>query len=91
MPSVAAYLGQRITLLREERGWSPYRLEKESGVPYNTLKRLEAGTTTDPGLGLLLHLVDVFGLCSIEELLGGHLGTRVVRDIGNPDNNHGDA
>ena len=41
------YISQRIIMLREAAGWTPYRLAKASGVGTDTIYRLESGKRTD--------------------------------------------
>lgn len=75
---VATVIGRRIDELLRERGWGAADLQRREGIAYNTVRRWIAGDAA-PSLGILLHLVDVFELCSIEELLGGTSGTRACR------------
>lgn len=77
---VATFIGSRIADLRVRRDWTRNRLARELGISFNTLKKLEAGDTV-PSLGTLLALVEAFELCSVDELLGGPLGTRMVRNL----------
>lgn len=59
-------IGIRITKLREKRGWTRYRLAKQSGVSYSYLTALEEGDHS-PSLdvlekiasGLEIELVDL--------------------------------
>jgi transcriptional regulator with XRE-family HTH domain len=75
---VAALIGQRIEELLNERGISLYRLEQATGISQGTSSRWIGGAGS-PSLGTLLFLVDFFDLCSIEEILGGYLGTHRCR------------
>src|SRR5947207_11291227 len=75
---VAEVIGQTIDDLLQARGWGPADLERHEGIAYNTVRRWISGDAA-PSLGVLLHLVDVFELCSVEELLGGRSGTRACR------------
>lgn len=59
-------IGIRITKLREERGWSRYRLSKQSGVSYSYLTALEEGDHSPSldvlekiAVGLEIELVDL--------------------------------
>ncbi len=38
-------MATKLERLRERRGLSRYRLAQETGIPYNTLKRLEQAST----------------------------------------------
>lgn len=42
---IAEEFAQSIRNRREERGWSIYRLAKESGVNHSIISRLESGRT----------------------------------------------
>lgn len=75
---VARQIGQRVGELLVEHGLSEWALQEQEGIAYNTVKSWERGDSA-PTLGILLRLVEVFELCSIEELLGGPLGTRLAR------------
>lgn len=75
---VASQIGKRITELLAENGMTEWSLQEQEGISYNTTKSWQRGDSA-PTLGVLLRLVDVFGLCSIEEILGGPLGTRLAR------------
>lgn len=52
--------GEVIAGLRAAKGWTPYRLAKESGVPPQTVYRLESGART-PGLAVLGRLCAALG------------------------------
>jgi transcriptional regulator with XRE-family HTH domain len=54
--------------LRESKGWTAYRLAKESDVSQITLARLEAGGR-DPQLSTLVKLADALGV-TLDELCG---------------------
>ena len=51
----------RITQLMEERGWSSYKLAKQSGLPISTIANLYRRHTT-PSLETLQTLCDAFGI-----------------------------
>jgi transcriptional regulator with XRE-family HTH domain len=57
-----------LARLRLARGWTHYRLSRESGVGEVGLRQLEAGTR-EPRLGTLVRLADVLGV-SLDELAG---------------------
>ncbi len=75
---VAILIGTRLAALLQENDMTAYELATTEGISYNTVTSWLRGDNA-PQLGQLLHLVEVFGLCSIEELIGGPLGTRVAR------------
>lgn len=51
----------RITQLMEERGWSSYKLTKQSGLAISTIANLYRRHTT-PSLETLQTLCDAFGI-----------------------------
>lgn len=75
---VASHVADRVTELLQERGLSERDLQRSEGISTGTIHKWKTGEGA-PSLGVLLHLVDVFELCSIEEILGGPLGTRIGR------------
>ena len=77
---IAALIGARIKELRKKRGLSLRKFNEETGIAQNTLRAWEAGDRP-PSLAMALYLVDLFELCSIEELIGGTLGTTLVRTM----------
>ena len=77
---IADHLGQRIVQCREQRGWNRNVLARRSGLGYSHLRYLEEGRG-EPTVSTVLALVRAFGLCSIEELLGGPLGTRILLEL----------
>ena len=52
---------RRITELREERGWSFYRLAKEAGIPQSTLSNLYQRANA-PTVSTLEALCGAFGI-----------------------------
>ena len=54
----------RLTALREARGWTVYRLAKETGLSAQTLHNLEGGSA--PGWQTVLRLAQALGV-SVEE------------------------
>jgi len=60
-------LGDRVRVLRQQRGWSQSRLSQESGIPQPTIWRLERGLIKEPKLGQLKLLAKAFGI-TIDEL-----------------------
>ena len=67
-------IGARTRELRTEKGWSRQTLANKLGVRWNAIRYWEIGKNV-PELQSLLLMVEVFGLRSIEEVLGGPLGT----------------
>lgn len=47
----------RLRVLRQQAGWSAYRLAQESGVSKQTLSKIEQGQSL-PGLDVLCKLAD---------------------------------
>lgn len=78
--NIASHVGDRIAALRGERKLNRRRLARQAEIAYSYLVRLEEGRH-EPTLGIMLRLVRAFDLCSIEELLGGPLGTRTLLDL----------
>lgn len=76
--STARVIGRAIREARESCGWTTYGLAARAHVSYNSVTGWEAGEVV-PDLGTLLHLVDVLGLCSVDELLGGRVGLKEIR------------
>ena len=57
---------KRIDELMYERGWSLYKVAKESCIPLSTLKNLYTKHTKCPTLVLIYKLADVFEMTPIE-------------------------
>lgn len=77
---IAIHVGHRITELRQDKQWTRNALATRAGIAYSNLALLEAGDH-EPNLSTMLALVRTFGLCSIEELIGGPLGTRILLEL----------
>jgi len=60
---------QQITQLREERGWSEYRLAKEAGIPQSTLSNLYRRENS-PTLSTLEAICGAFGI-SLAQFFSG--------------------
>lgn len=60
---------ERMITLLSERGWSLKQFSEISGVPYDTLKNIHMGKTTDPKLSTAADIAAAFGI-SINCLLG---------------------
>lgn len=58
--SKTATLGQRITALRDARGWTRYRLAKEAGISAINLARIE-DEGRDPSWSTICKLADALG------------------------------
>lgn len=76
--STAIIIGTSIREARERRHWTSYRLAERAEVSYNSVVSWEDGRVV-PELGTLLHLADILGLCSVDELLGGSTGLSHIR------------
>jgi transcriptional regulator with XRE-family HTH domain len=66
-PAVAAFAAA-LRRLREHKGWTPYRLAKESLTSQITIHRLETGERAAT-LPTLCRIADALG-CSLDELAG---------------------
>lgn len=73
-------MGQQVVRLREARGWSRNRLAEVAGISPNGLKAIEEGES-DVGLGTAYALTEALSLCSIDELLGGSIGMRLLHNL----------
>lgn len=76
---IATAVGHNIQAFRTGRGWSRELLAAKIGVRWNAVKGWEAGENP-PRLEALLKIVEALKLASIEELLGGPLGTTQLLD-----------
>ena len=65
---LAGQFSRRLRALREKRGWSTRRLERETGIPRSILNRYENLPEPNPPLAHLIELERVFNLGSLEEL-----------------------
>jgi transcriptional regulator with XRE-family HTH domain len=61
--------GQRLRMIREKRGLSPTQLAEVSGVPYETIYRVERGTHTEPRVSVAVKLARALGV-SLDVLAG---------------------
>ena len=68
------HVASRLNELLDERGWDLEELERRSGIQKQSLRLWTAGAHP-PKLAALVHLTRVFELSSMEELIGGPLGT----------------
>lgn len=59
---------KRIDELLFERGWSLYKLAKESCLPLSTLKNLYTGHTKCPTLLVIYKISEAFGISPIQFL-----------------------
>lgn len=61
-------VAKRIDELLFKRGWSLYKLSKDSCLPLSTLKNLYTGHTKSPTLSVIFKISDTFGVTPIEFL-----------------------
>ena len=54
-------MATKLTRLRERRGLSRYRVAKDTGIPFNTLKRIEEHETDSISRENLRRLRDYYG------------------------------
>lgn len=64
------HLGRRLRDARKTRGLTQQEAATAAGLARNTLVSLERAQNPDPRLSTLLRLMRVYGLGSLEELLG---------------------
>jgi|RhiMethySRZTD1v2_1073278.scaffolds.fasta_scaffold655966_3 transcriptional regulator with XRE-family HTH domain len=64
-----ATFGERLKRIREQRGWSPSELAERSGVPYETIYRVERGTHQEPRVSIAAKLARALGV-SLDVLAG---------------------
>lgn len=50
----------------DKKGWSVYRLSKESGVHDNTIRSIQDGTSTNPGIKTMIKIVNALNI-SLDE------------------------
>lgn len=74
---------------RDNRRWSQRQAAREAGLTQSDWRRIEAGVK-DPKLSTLLRIQRVFGLSSLEDLLGQAPSNRLIRKVF-MDNNKDDA
>lgn len=72
-------LGEKLKMLREKKGWSKYRLSKESGVAPITITKIERGEIY-PELETLLKLAEALDV-DVEELIAGTKKVKTPEDI----------
>lgn len=65
---ISEAVSKRINELLSEKGWSLYKLSKESCVPPSTLKNIYNGHTKSPTLAVIYQIADAFGMTPIEFL-----------------------
>jgi len=64
-----ATFGERLKRIREQCGWSPSELAERSGVPYETIYRVERGTHQEPRVSIAAKLARALGV-SLDVLAG---------------------
>jgi transcriptional regulator with XRE-family HTH domain len=62
-------IGERLTRLRERRGWSMGALADRSGVSRAAISRIESGDTPSPGATTLAKLASALG-CDVSDITG---------------------
>jgi transcriptional regulator with XRE-family HTH domain len=65
-------IGSRLTYFRERAQLTQVELAEQASMNRGYLRMLESGKS-EPGLGVLLRLMECLGVDSIEELLGSAL------------------
>lgn len=66
--TMAEAVSKRIDELLYERGWSLYKLSKESCLPMSTIKNLYNNHTKSPTLSIIFKLASAFGIDYLEFL-----------------------
>jgi transcriptional regulator with XRE-family HTH domain len=61
--------GERLKRIREKRGWTQMELANQSGVPYETIYRVERGTHQEPRVSIAAKLARALGV-SLDVLAG---------------------
>jgi transcriptional regulator with XRE-family HTH domain len=64
-----ATFGERLKRIRESKGWTLQELATRSGVPYETIYRVERGTHQEPRVSVAAKLARVLGV-SLDVLAG---------------------
>jgi len=60
--TVCGAVTKRINSLLAKNGWTLYRLSVESGVIYNTLKKIVNNRNKGVNLGLVIQIANGFGM-----------------------------
>jgi transcriptional regulator with XRE-family HTH domain len=68
--------GERLRQIREKRGLTSMQLADQSGVPYETIYRVERGTHQEPRIGIAAKLARTLGV-SLDVLAGVYEDDRV--------------
>jgi ribosome-binding protein aMBF1 (putative translation factor) len=68
-PEAHATFGRRLRHLREQRDWSMQELAERSGIPYETIYRVERGTHQEPRISVAVQLARTLGISL--DVLGG--------------------
>ncbi len=66
--TVGEAVAKRINELIFQKGWSLYKLSKDSGIPLSTLKNLYTNHTKSPTLAVILKISSALGITAIEFL-----------------------
>lgn len=73
-------IGERITYLRNERGFSVNHLADMSGVSQSYLREIEMGHYTNPSVDILDAICDALGL-SLREFFDPDTGSEDTKDL----------
>lgn len=73
-------IGERITYLRTERGFSVNHLADRSGVSQSYLREIEMGHYTNPSVDILDAICDALGL-SLREFFDPATGSEDAMDL----------
>jgi transcriptional regulator with XRE-family HTH domain len=74
-----ATFGERVTRLREERGWTQAELAAKVGIRTETINRIENGVHVAPRVHVLRALARTLG-CSADYLIGTYDDSERVPD-----------
>lgn len=66
--TMAEAVAKRINELLFEKGWSLYKLSKDSCLPMSTIKNLYTGHTKSPTLSVIFKIANTFGITPLEFL-----------------------
>lgn len=66
----SVHVGRQLRRLRHDHGWSIDAAAAKAGLSRNTLGGLETQQLPNPTLSTLLALMELYGVRTIEELLG---------------------
>ena len=82
--AAAGVLASEIRRRRTALGWSQQKLAGQAGLAYGTIRAIERGAVTEPGLFTVRSIADAFG-SKVDELLGeASNALEEVPDLGDP-------